>query len=120
MPALCGIFLVLGQTRFGQIYRDYSGFNDKVVIHLAEGNLTVSPLADKAIRIQFQDGNFDLRNISRKLIQVITQIALPFLYSSRNFGLLWHQYGLTCFNPADSIISLEKKDSAAKENEADL
>lgn len=60
---------------------------------------------------QFQDGHFNLRNIPRRLIQVNTQIAMPFLYSSRGFGLLWNQYGLTDFNPADSFVVLKKLDS---------
>ncbi|MDP4149991.1 MAG: glycoside hydrolase family 31 protein [Bacteroidota bacterium] len=60
---------------------------------------------------QFQDGNFNLRNISRQLIQVNSQIAVPFLYSSKGYGLLWHQYGMTEFNPADSMVSLSKADS---------
>ncbi|WP_407427463.1 TIM-barrel domain-containing protein [Arcticibacter sp.] len=57
---------------------------------------------------QFQDGNFNLRNVSRKLTQVNSQIAIPFLYSSKNYGLLWHQYGLTYFNPTDNQVPLEK------------
>lgn len=62
---------------------------------------------------QFQDGQYNLRNVSRKLIQVNSQIAIPFLYSSRGYGLLWHQYGLTQFNPADNVIQLAKKDTAS-------
>ncbi|PWG81366.1 glycosyl hydrolase family 31 [Pararcticibacter amylolyticus] len=65
---------------------------------------------------QFQDGQFNLRNISRKLIQVNSQIAIPFLYSSKGYGILWHQYGLTYFNPADNIVPLEKQSSATGEN----
>jgi alpha-D-xyloside xylohydrolase len=67
---------------------------------------------------QFQDGQYNLRNIPRKLTQVNTQIAIPFLYSSRGFGILWHQYGLTEFNPADNVVALTKKDTAAG-NKAD-
>lgn len=62
---------------------------------------------------QFQDGHFNLRNISRKLTQVNSQIAVPFLYSSKGYGLLWHQYGLTEFNPADQLVTLEKQDSSS-------
>ena len=62
---------------------------------------------------QFQDGHFNLRGVTRQLTQVNTQIALPFIYSSKGYGLLWHQYGLTDFNPADSPISLEKQALAA-------
>jgi len=60
---------------------------------------------------QFQDGHYNLRNITRKLIQVNSQIAIPFLYSSRGYGILWHQYGLTYFNPADRAVPLVKKES---------
>lgn len=62
---------------------------------------------------QFQDGHYNLRNVTRKLIQVNTQIAIPFLYSSKGYGILWHQYGLTHFNPADNYIQLAKKDTNA-------
>ena len=62
---------------------------------------------------QFQDGHYNLRNVTRKLIQVNSQIAIPFLYSSKGYGLLWHQYGLTEFNPADNAVTLVKKDTAA-------
>ncbi|MFT3831510.1 MAG: glycoside hydrolase family 31 protein [Opitutaceae bacterium] len=55
---------------------------------------------------QFQDGFLNVRSLSRRLTQVNTQIAIPFLVSSRGFGLLWHNYGLTEFNPADARIPL--------------
>jgi alpha-D-xyloside xylohydrolase len=64
---------------------------------------------------QFQDGHYNLRNVTRKLTQVNTQIAIPFLYSSRGYGLLWHQYGLTEFNPADNVVSLTKRNTASGE-----
>ncbi|HEY5368440.1 MAG TPA: TIM-barrel domain-containing protein [Hanamia sp.] len=60
---------------------------------------------------QFQDGEYNLRNVTRELIQVNTQIAIPFLYSSRGYGILWHQYGLTMFNPTDNKVALTKKDT---------
>lgn len=62
---------------------------------------------------QFQDGHYDLRNITRRLTQVNSQIALPFVYSSKGYGLLWHQYGLTDFNPADNSLSLEKQEQSS-------
>lgn len=65
---------------------------------------------------QFQDGHYNLKNITRRLTQVNSQISLPFIYSSRGYGLLWHQYGLTDFNPADNVIKLEEH-SFVKNNE---
>lgn len=65
---------------------------------------------------QFQDGQFNLKNITRRLTQVNSQIAIPFIYSSKGYGLLWHQYGLTDFNPTDHFIGLEKQDQLAGGN----
>jgi alpha-D-xyloside xylohydrolase len=62
---------------------------------------------------QFQDGHYNLRNVTRKLTRVNSQTAIPFLYSSKGYGILWHQYGLTEFNPADNIVTLIKKDTTA-------
>ena len=69
---------------------------------------------------QFQDGQYNLRNIPRKLIQVNSQIAIPFLYSSRGYGLLWHQYGLTEFNPADNTVALTKKETTSGESNVEV
>jgi len=65
---------------------------------------------------QFQDGQYNLKNVSRRLTQVNTQIAIPFIYSSKGYGLLWHQYGLTDFNPADNFIALEKQEQSTAGN----
>ena len=62
---------------------------------------------------QFQDGNYNVRNVTRKLIQVNSQISIPFIYSSKGYGILWHQYGLTWFNPADNSIPLSKSIAAS-------
>jgi len=65
---------------------------------------------------QFQDGQYNLKGVTRRLTQVNTQIAIPFIYSSKGYGLLWHQYGLTDFNPADNFITLEKQQQQAGNN----
>jgi len=65
---------------------------------------------------QFQDGHYNLRNVTRRLTQVNSQISIPFIYSSKGYGLLWHQYGLTDFNPADNFITLEKQEHSTAGN----
>jgi alpha-D-xyloside xylohydrolase len=55
---------------------------------------------------QFHDGFLDVRDLPRRLTQVNTQIAIPFLLSSKGYGLLWHNYGRTDLNPADTPIPL--------------
>jgi alpha-D-xyloside xylohydrolase len=54
---------------------------------------------------QFQDGFLNLRGLSRRLTQVNTQISLPFLLSSKGYGLLWHNTGMADLNPLDKTIS---------------
>ena len=63
---------------------------------------------------QFQDGNFNIKGVTRRLTQVNSQIAIPFVYSSKGYGLLWHQYGLTDFNPADNFVGLEKQEKPSE------
>ncbi|HEX3355380.1 MAG TPA: TIM-barrel domain-containing protein, partial [Tepidisphaeraceae bacterium] len=55
---------------------------------------------------QFQDGYLNVRDLPRRLTQVNTQIAIPFVISSKGYGLLWHNYGRTEFNPADRKVEL--------------
>ena len=63
---------------------------------------------------QFQDGQYNLKGITRRLTQVNSQIAIPFVFSSKGYGLLWHQYGLTDFNPADNFVTLAKQEKPAE------
>ena len=57
---------------------------------------------------QFQDGYLNIRGLTRRLTQLNTQISIPFILSNKGYGLLWHNYGLTYFNPADNKVSLKK------------
>jgi len=65
---------------------------------------------------QFQDGQYNLKNVARQLTQVNSQIAIPFIYSSKGYGLLWHQYGLTDFNPTNNFVTLVKQQQSATGN----
>ncbi len=58
---------------------------------------------------QFQDGYSNVRGLSRRLTQVNTQISLPMLISSKGYGVLWNNYGLTEFNPCSKSVRLEKR-----------
>lgn len=62
---------------------------------------------------QFQDGLYNLKGATRSLSQVNSQIAIPFIYSSKGYGLLWHQYGITDFNPNDKFVTLVKQEKSA-------
>ncbi|MBR3526781.1 MAG: DUF4968 domain-containing protein [Bacteroidales bacterium] len=62
---------------------------------------------------QFQDGYLDIRGLTRRLTQVNTQIAIPFVMSSKGYGLLWNNYGLTDFNPAGNSVVLTPAEEGA-------
>lgn len=55
----------------------------------------------------FQDNQFNLRGVPRRMKQVNTQISIPFLLSNKGYGLLWHQYGLVDYNIPVNNIPLE-------------
>jgi alpha-D-xyloside xylohydrolase len=57
---------------------------------------------------QFQDGYSNVRGLSRRLTQVNTQISMPMVLSSKGYGVLWNNYGMTEFNPSESSIRLER------------
>jgi alpha-D-xyloside xylohydrolase len=57
---------------------------------------------------QHQDGILDMRNVPIRLLQANTDIAVPFLISSKGYGLLWNNPALTDFNPATETIHLDE------------
>ena len=59
---------------------------------------------------QFQDGYLNIKGLTRRLTQVNTQIAVPFILSSKGYGLLWNNYGLTDFNPSTNSVKLQATD----------
>ena len=63
---------------------------------------------------QFQDGFLNVRGVTRRLTQVNTQIALPMILSSKGYALLWNNYGLTDFNPADNTVTLSAEDAEGR------
>lgn len=68
---------------------------------------------------EFQDGFLDIRDLPRRLTQVNSQIAIPFLLSSKGYGILWHNYGLTDLNPANERVVLTRS-SVGNETSADV
>jgi alpha-D-xyloside xylohydrolase len=65
---------------------------------------------------QFQDGYSNIRGLSRRLTQVNTQISIPMMISSKGYGLLWNNYGLTEFNPSSQSVTLSRANSQQAAN----
>ena len=57
---------------------------------------------------QFQDGYSNVRGLSRRLTQVNTQISMPMVLSSKGYGVLWNNYGMTEFNPSEQSVRLDQ------------
>ena len=74
-----------------------------------EATLTIASPQDEYLfgLGQFQDGYANIRQLPRRLTQVNTQISIPMMVSSKGYGILWNNYGLTDFNPADESVKLK-------------
>ena len=57
---------------------------------------------------QFPDGYSNVRGLSRRLTQVNTQISMPMVLSSKGYGVLWNNYGMTEFNPSEKSVRLDQ------------
>ena len=69
---------------------------------------------------QFQDGYSNVRGLSRRLTQVNTQISLPMLLSSKGYGILWNNCGMTEYNPSDQFVKLTKGNDGGVREEVDV
>src|SRR5215471_16177444 len=63
---------------------------------------------------QHQEGIFNLRGVPIRLHQANTNISVPFLLSSKGYGILWNNASLTDFNPADQTIAIDPNTGKGK------
>ena len=56
---------------------------------------------------QHQEGIFNVRGVPIRLHQANTNISIPFLLSSKGYGILWNNPSLTDFNPADQTVAID-------------
>lgn len=54
---------------------------------------------------QFRDGRLNLRHCERELVQFNTQAAVPVLYSTAGWGILWNNPSRTIYRDDDSGLS---------------
>ena len=91
---------------------------------LADGGATLafaSPMDECLYGLgQFQDGFSNIRGLSRRLTQVNTQISIPMILSNKGYGLLWNNYGLVEFNPAENHVALVKAEGVGEKEEVNV
>jgi alpha-D-xyloside xylohydrolase len=63
---------------------------------------------------QHQEGIFNVRGVPIRLHQANTNISIPFMLSSKGYGILWNNPSLTDFNPADQAIEIDAKTGKGK------
>ena len=87
-----------------------------------EATLTIASPQDEYLfgLGQFQDGYANIRQLPRRLTQVNTQISIPMMVSSKGYGILWNNYGLTDFNPADQSVRLVKREGNGEREEVNV
>ncbi|MFR9603271.1 MAG: glycoside hydrolase family 31 protein [Rikenellaceae bacterium] len=60
---------------------------------------------------QFQSGIFNWRGVPMTLRQYNQEVVVPFIVSTNNYGILWNNYSVTDFNPAEHEISFAEADA---------
>ena len=87
------------------------------LVHIAEQTFE-SPADERLFGTGcFQDGALNLRAWPRRLTQVNSQISLPFMLSSRGYGLLWHNRGMSELNPPGSFVTLVQQSTGGAQVE---
>ena len=87
--------------------------------HDGEATLSFATAQDECLfgLGQFQDGYSNVRGLSRRLTQVNTQISLPMLISSKGYGILWNNYGMTEYNPCGQSVRMERREERGERRE---
>ncbi|WP_282123105.1 glycoside hydrolase family 31 protein [Algibacter mikhailovii] len=66
---------------------------------------------------QFQSGIMNWKNVPIRLQQYNQEIAVPFLVSTKGYGIYWHNYSLTDFNkPQNEIQFASTEDISTEKN----
>ena len=68
---------------------------------------------------QYQSGIMNWKNVPVRLRQYNQEIAIPFLVSTNNYGIYWHNYSITDFNyPSNEIKFIKTLDEEKNIREA--
>lgn len=69
---------------------------------------------------QFQSGIMNWKNVPIRLQQYNQEIAIPFLVSTKGYGIYWHNYSLTDFNEPQNEIQFATKVEVVSGEEAQV
>ncbi len=66
---------------------------------------------------QFQSGIMNWKNVPIRLQQYNQEIAIPFIVSTKGYGIYWHNYSLTDFNTPQNEIEFAFEENAVATKE---
>ncbi|WP_165730782.1 TIM-barrel domain-containing protein [Polaribacter sp. 20A6] len=66
---------------------------------------------------QYQSGIMNWKNVPIRLQQYNQEIAIPFLVSTKGYGIYWHNYSLTDFNLPQNEIEFKETSIISEEKE---
>lgn len=69
---------------------------------------------------QFQSGIMNWKNVPIRLQQYNQEIAIPFLVSTKGYGIYWHNYSLTDFNQPENEIQFNATVAAEIDKEEEI
>ncbi|MDO5971784.1 glycoside hydrolase family 31 protein [Flavivirga aquimarina] len=69
---------------------------------------------------QFQSGIMDWKNVPIRLQQYNQEIAVPFLVSTKGYGIYWNNYSITDFNNAENEIEFTSSNKNLDSNNKNL
>lgn len=69
---------------------------------------------------QFQSGIMNWKNVPIRLQQYNQEIAIPFLVSTKGYGIYWNNYSITDFNYAENEIEFTSSNKNLDSNNKDL
>lgn len=111
----------------------YEDKNGKPLLSETNDNTYLNPTADGNVLSQafvageealyglgqFQSGIMNWKNVPIRLQQYNQEIAIPFLVSTKGYGIYWNNYSLTDFNEPQNEIEFDAvaKAQISKENE---
>lgn len=98
--------VVLAEPKNGGKAFDLPSLYEAKTWHLQQSFLSPPDEAQYGLG-QHQEGIFNVRGVPIRLSQANTNISVPFLLSSKGYGLLWNNPSLTDFNPADQPIAVD-------------
>ncbi|MFI3331682.1 MAG: glycoside hydrolase family 31 protein [Rikenellaceae bacterium] len=62
---------------------------------------------------QYQSGIMNWKHVPATFIQYNQEVVIPFILSTKNYGILWNNYSVSQFNPASKEITFQGQEAGS-------